>query len=227
MSKTILITGGSDGLGKEIAKVLTPDNKVIILSPSEEKLKSATEEIGCDYEVCDISNWGEVRSSVERIIEKYKKIDCLINNAGVWIQGELDENDVEEINKTVNVNLLGQILMTKVVIPQMKKQKQGLILFINSQSGMYSKSERTVYTATKWGLTGFTKSLQPELAEYGIGVTGIYPGKMKTQMFEKMGIEKDMSNGVSTSEVAQAVKYIVDLPKDVLIPELGIKHLEG
>lgn len=139
----------------------------------------------------------------------------------------MDTNDPIQIQKTIDVNLLGLIYMTKAAIPQMKIQKQGLIISINSQAGWYPKAERAVYNASKWGVTGFTKSLQPELAKYGISITGIHPGKMKTEMFTKMGIHKDMADGLDTQEVARTVKFLLETDPQVNIPEIGIKHLLG
>ena len=155
----------------------------------------------------------------------YKSIDVLINNAGLWIQDELDDNDPEYIKKVVKVNGLGPVYLSKVTIPVMKKQKSGTIVNINSQGGFYAKGERSVYSLTKWGLTGFSKSLQLELAKYSIRVTDVHPGKMKTRMFEKMGIEKDMSDGLDPKYVAEIIEVILRLPAEVVVPELGIKYI--
>lgn len=221
--KTIVITGGSDGLGKSIASRLTADHKVIILSPSEEKLKAAAQEVNCESIVCDVRDY----SQVEKIVHKIGRIDCLINNAGLWIQGTLDENDPEHIQEVIAVNTLGVINMTKAVIPGMKQQKSGLVININSQGGFYAKAERSVYTATKWAITGFTKAMQPELAPHGIAVTGIYPGMMKTEMFSKMGIEKDMNKGLETDEVAKTIAFLLTFDKPTMFPEIGIKHIDN
>lgn len=227
MKKTVIITGGTDGLGKEIAKALSLKHKVVIVSPTEGKLKIVAKELSCDYEICDVTKWDEIERSVKNIIKKHGRIDCLINNAAVWIQGELNDNSPEEIHKSVEVNLMGYMLMTKAIIPQMKKQNEGLIININSQGGLVGRAERSIYNAGKWGLTGFTKSIQPELAKYGIGVTGIYPGKMKTNLFKKKGYDKDMSDAVESKDVAKIIDYILDQPNKVLFPEIGIKHLDG
>jgi 3-oxoacyl-[acyl-carrier protein] reductase len=221
--KTLVITGGSDGVGKTIAARLASNNNVIILSPNEEKLKAAAEELECKYKVCDVRDYTQCEATIQEI----GQVDCLINNAGLWIQGELDQDDPARIQEVVAVNLLGVINMTKAVVPDMKQQKSGLIININSQAGFYAKAERAVYNATKWGVTGFTKSMQPELAKYGIGVTGLYPGMMKTEMFSKMGIEKDMSKGLDTEDVAKTIEFILSFDKPTLFPEIGIKHIEN
>ena len=133
--KNIVITGGSDGLGKTLA-----------------------EELSKDYNL--------VENVFNKIIKEFGKIDILINNAGLWIQEELDQNDSERINAVVDVNLLGVINCSKAVIPNMKQNKDGLIININSQAGINHKAERVVYNASKWGVTGFSKSLQDEVAKY-------------------------------------------------------------
>lgn len=221
--KTILITGGSEGLGKAIAARLAPNNKVIILSPNEEKLKAAAAEVGCEYKVCDVRDYNVVEKTVKQI----GALDCLVNNAGLWIQGLLEENDPARIHEVIEVNTLGVINMTKAVIPAMKQQRSGLIININSQGGLYAKAERGVYTASKWAVTGFTKAMQPELAPYGIAITGIYPGMMKTNMFSKMGIEKDMSKALEPDEVAKTIEFLLGFDKPTMFPEVGIKHMDN
>lgn len=221
--KTILITGGSDGLGKAIAARLAPNNKVIILSPSEEKLKQTADELGCEYKVCDVRDYAQV----EKVVQEVGAIDCLVNNAGLWIEGTLESNDPERIHEVLEVNTLGTINCTKAVIPIMKQQKSGRIINVISQAGLYAKAERSVYTASKWAITGFTKSIQAEVAPLGIGVTGLYPGKLKTNMFSKMGINKSMDGALATDEVAKMVEFILILDNTTLLPEVGIKDLEG
>ena len=227
MNKTIVITGGSDGLGKTLATSLSNDNNVIILATNEEKLKNVADHINCKYKVCDVRNYNTVEKIINDIVSEFGKIDVLINNAGLWIQEELDTNDSERIQAVVDVNFLGVINCSKAVIPSMKQNKDGLIININSQAGINHKAERVVYNATKWGVTGFTKSLQDELAKYGIRVTNVMPGMMKTDMFKKLNIEKNMANGVDTKEVARLISFIIDTPSDVMIPEVGIKNINN
>lgn len=227
MKKVIVITGGSDGLGKTLTSFLSKDNDVIILATNEDKLKVVANENNCEYKVCDVKDYRLVESTIKSIINKFGRIDVLINNAGLWIQEELDSNDSDRIHSVVDVNLLGVINSSKAVIPFMKENKDGLIININSQAGINHKAERTVYNATKWGVTGFSKSLQDEVAKYGIRVTNVMPGMMKTDMFSKMNIEKNMANGVDTKEVARLIQFIIDTPSDVMIPEVGIKNINN
>lgn len=225
--KNIIITGGSDGLGKTLAESLSKDNNVIILATNEDKLKEVASQNKCNYKICDVRDYLTVEKMIKDIINEFGKVDVLINNAGLWIQEELDFNDSERIHSVVDVNLLGVINCSKAIIPFMKQNKDGLIININSQAGINHKAERVVYNATKWGVTGFSKSLQDEVAKYGIRVTNVMPGMMKTDMFKKLNIEKNMANGVDTKEVARLIKFIIDTPADVMIPEVGIKNINN
>lgn len=227
MKKVIVITGASDGLGKTLTESLSKENNVIALATTEEKLQKVAEDNNCNYKVCDVSDYHQVEKCTNEIIEEFGKIDILINNAGLWIQEELEENDADRINAVIDVNLLGMIYMTKAVIPIMKSRQDGIIININSQAGINHKAERVVYNASKWGGVGFTKSLQDEVAKYGIRVTNILPGMLKTDMFNKMNIKKNMENGLDTKEVARLVEFIIDTPKDVMIPEVGIKNINN
>ena len=225
--KNIIITGGSDGLGKTLAESLSKDNNVIILATNEDKLKEVASQNNCNYKICDVKDYSIVESTINDIVNEFGKIDVLINNAGLWIQEELDFNDSDRIHSVVDVNLLGVINCSKAVIPFMKQNKDGLIININSQAGINHKAERVVYNATKWGVTGFCKSLQDEVAKYGIRVTNVMPGMMKTDMFKKLNIEKNMANGVDTKEVARLINFIIETPADVMIPEVGIKNINN
>lgn len=217
MKKVIVITGGSDGLGKALAKELMHENDVIILATNEEKMKN----IGCPYYVCDVRKFEMVQSVINKILNTYGHIDVLVNNAGLWMYGELVDNDSKLIEEIIQVNLLGLINCTKAVVPSMKEKKEGLIIQMNSQSGISVKEERTIYNASKWGVTGFSRSLQLELMKYGIRVTDVMPGRMKTNLFIKNGIKKEPS-GLDLEQVVRTIKFIIDTPNNVLIPEIGI-----
>lgn len=225
--KTIVITGGSDGLGKTLTESLSKENNVIILATNEDRLKKVANTNNCMYKLCDVRDYKKVEIIINEIIKDYNKIDVLINNAGLWIQDELDFNDSNRIQDVISVNLLGTINVSKAVLSSMKQNRDGLIININSQAGINHKAERTVYNASKWGVTGFTKSLQDEVAKYGIRVTNVMPGMMKTNMFNKMYISKNMDNGLDTKEVARLIHFIIDTPSDVMIPEVGIKNINN
>jgi NADP-dependent 3-hydroxy acid dehydrogenase YdfG len=221
--KTVLITGGSEGIGKAIATRLAPTHRVIILATNEDTLRQTAQEVGCEYRICDVRDEQKIQETVAEI----GAIDCLINNAGLWIEGPLDQNDPERIRQVIDVNVLGVINSTKAVLTGMKARRSGRIVIMNSQAGLYAKPNYSVYNASKWALTGFAKALQSEVAEFDISVTSIHPGKVHTHLFDKAGTPKDLSNALDPDEVAKAIEFTLNLDNTTVIPELGMKHLDA
>lgn len=220
--KSVLISGGSEGLGKSIAKELVRDYRVIILSRNEEQLRKTAEEIGCEYKVGDVRDY----PTLEKIVEGIGTIDCLINNAGIWLQGPLDETDPERIREVLDINTLGTINFTKAVIPSMKKQKSGRIINVISSAGLNARVGWPIYTASKWALTGFTKAIQQELEPFDIAVTGLYPATLNTELFAKAGSPKDVSKDLATEDVAKTVSFMLGFDSSVVFPEIGIKRMK-
>lgn len=226
--KTIIITGGSDDLGKSIAKTLKKnENNIIIISKNEEKLKETATEIHCDYYVCDVTSYEEINATISKIINKYNKIDILINNAGVWLAGDLTETSYEKISNCIDVNTKGPIYMTKAVLPYMYECNNGLIINVCSQASFDSDDFSTVYNASKWAMRGFNRSIQKDVSKIGVKVTGFYPGFMQTDIFKKAGNDYDTSTGLEVEKVAKAIEFIIDCDKDVIIPEFGIKDIKN
>ena len=226
MGKVIVITGGNDGLGFAIANELINET-LIIVSQNKDKLINASNKLNCDYRVCDVTDYNQVENTINSILEKYNRIDVLINNAGIWLAGDLEETDYERISKCIDVNTKGPIYMTKAVLESMSKNKEGLIINVCSQASFNDDDFSTVYNASKWAMRGFNRSIQKAVSKKGIKVTGFYPGFMQTNLFKKAGNDYDTSTGLEVEKAAKAVKFIVDCNDDILIPELGIKDIEN
>ena len=220
--KKIIITGASDGLGKAIAKELR-DEELILISRNESKLKELSEELNCKYYICDLADYNQIANVMSQIDD----VDVLINNAGVWLAGDLEENTFEKISNCIDVNTKAPIYMTKAVLPLMRKKKEGLIINVCSQSSFDNDDFSTVYNASKWAMRGFNRSIQKVLSKENIKVTGFYPGFMQTDLFKKAGNDYDTSTGLETEKVAKAIRFITECADDVIIPEFGIKDVEN
>ena len=220
--KNIIITGASDGLGTSIARDLKYEN-LILISRNEEILKALATELNCKYYVCDLKDY----NSIENIIKEIDDVDILINNAGIWLAGDLEENTFEQISDCIDVNTKVPIYMTKAVLPIMRNKKRGLIINVCSQSSFDNDDFSTVYNASKWAMRGFNRSIQRVLSKENIKVTGFYPGFMQTDLFKKAGNDYDTSTGLETEKVAKAVRFITECNDDVIIPEFGIKDVEN
>ena len=227
MKKVIVISGGSSGLGKSTAQMLAKDNIVVILADGADVLLNVAAEIGCESEVCDVTDAVQIDKTVLGILKRYGRIDVLINDAGLFTEGNIEDSDVERIKSVIGVNVIGTILLTRAVVPYMKASGNGLIVNVISQAGLRAKAARSIYTASKWAITGFTKSLQKELSASGVRVTGLYPGKINTPLFEHAGIEqKNVNDAMNVVDVAETIAFIVSRSERVVIPELGIRCVE-
>jgi short-subunit dehydrogenase len=222
MMKHIVITGGSDGIGQALARSLGSDFQITLLARNSEKLKELATEIGCGFMVCDVRKAGDVQAAFSEIKARHGAIDILVNNAGVIVNGDLTDTPYETIETVMSTNATGAIFVTKACLEIMKPQRKGLIINVISTAGITAKPSRSVYNASKWALTGFTKAIQEEAAEYGVRVTGFYPGTVRTKLFEKAGLELN-GPALDTSQIVKTIRFVLDADDDILFPELGIK----
>lgn len=226
--KVIVITGGNSGLGKATAKILSKENDVVILGNNKRGVLKTSKELECDGVVCDVTDAAQVKKAFSQVIKRYKKVDCLINCAGVWIKGPIEENNPKDIKNTILVNAYGTFLTVNALVSQLKKQKSGRIINVSSQAGLYSRSGRSVYSASKWAVTGFTKSIQLELAPFGISVAGFYPGFIHTNIFRKAEDKRtDFSTAMPVEKSAQALSYLVNIDDDLVINSLEIQSIRN
>lgn len=223
--KHIVITGGSDGIGKALAKSLSSDFNVTLIARNTDTLKELAAETGCDFVACDVRKADEVKAAFEEIKTRHGSVDVLINNAGLIVNGDLTETSYETIEAVISTNTIGAIFVAKACLELMKPQKSGLIINVISQAGITAKPYRSVYNASKWAMTGFTKAIQEEAAEYGVRVTGFYPGTVVTDLFKKAGLEI-RGPALDTSQIVKTVRFVIESDKNMLFPELGVKPFE-
>lgn len=236
--KTIIITGSANGIGKAIAQILK-DNKLILIDNDEANLIKTANELGCDYYVCDVSVENDITVLFEKIKEKYNNIDCLINCAGMWISGDISKlsqpmykemNEIKRLKKVIDTNVFGTIAMIENIFPIMKKQGYGQIININSQSGVMCEPPFPVYNATKQGTNSFRKAIQDDLAKNNIKITDVCPGLVQTEFYDRANnaLPKEIMNtGLTADDVAKVIKYLFDLPHDITIPSIEIRHIKN
>lgn len=182
--KNILITGASQGIGLEIAKHFAKLHNVYVVSRNEEKLRKLCEKYEFSgYFALDLTK--EVKIDLD--------IDVLINNAGVYFYSPIEKMSEEDILSSIKLNMIAPYMLSKAVIPYMKKQKYGRIINIGSISGVMGEANASVYSMTKASLIGLTKSLALELAQDGITVNVINPGWVDTELINNEKLEEDFS----------------------------------
>lgn len=223
--KNMVITGGSDGIGKALVEDLSRDFRIIALARNADKLNELATKTGCDVIVCDVRKANDVEAAFNHIASTYGKVDILINNAGVIVNGDLTETSYETIENVLSTNATGAIFVTKACLQIMKQQKDGLIVHVISQAGITAKPYRSIYNASKWAMTGFTKAIQQEAAEYGVRVTGFYPGTVETDLFKKAGLDIH-GPSLDTSQITKILRFVINSDQNMLFPELGVKPFE-
>lgn len=192
-NKVVVITGGSKGIGRAIAKAFACEGATVAFtykSQKEAALKFAEEladcGLKCEAYAMDVTDADNVRTTIDTIDEKYGRIDVLVNNAGITEDCFLMLMSENSWDSVINTNLKGVYNNCKTVVPKMIRQRQGVIINMSSVAGMKGVMGQTNYCASKAGIIGFTKSLSAELAGKNIRVNAIAPGYIDTDMLAKI-----------------------------------------
>ena len=192
MKKVVIITGASRGFGELIAKKFQKENFQVIAtmrninsSPSLKKLENL------DIKKLDVTVKSDIKNVVDYTVEKYGRIDILINNAGYGAFGFLEEASNEEIRNQFNVNYFGLIDCIKGVLPQMRKQKDGVIVNISSIAGRFGLPFTSLYNSSKFAVEGLTECLHYELSLFGIDIKTVAPGSFRTGFHDSINFTED------------------------------------
>lgn len=223
--KIAIVTGASRGIGREVAKELAESGITVIANynKSEEeakKLQQELEEQNFKLEIvkADVSKREDVKKLVEYTIEKYGKIDILINNAGISEYKLFTDETDEDWDKLINTNLYSAFAMSQEVIPTMVHNKKGCIINISSIWGIVGGSLEVLYSISKAGLDGMTKALAKELGPSNIRVNSIAPGMINTKMnskftekeIEEIKEEIPLERLGDPQDIAKCVKWLID-----------------
>ncbi len=228
--KTAIITGGSQDLGKSIAKKLIEhDYQVILLARREELLKQAVTEIGdrASYYPCDISIRQQVNQVFDQISAKHKEIDLLVNNAGVWVDDDIEKNIPEKMEQAVKTNLLGPIYVTQACLPLLKRDRISRIFNVLSSAGVLgipsgNNTDWKTYGASKWGAKGYTHALREDLRESNIQVLQFFPGGFESNLYENADRDDPHNQPwmIDTDKVADIVIFAITQPEDVYMEQI-------
>jgi len=227
MSKVVLITGASSGIGKSIATFLSEKGyKVYGTSRNPKNI----ENFSFDLIALDVLKVDTINSAIDLIIKKEGRLDVLVNNAGMGITGPIEDTPTDEMRAVFNTNLFGAIDVMKAVLPQMRKQESGSIINVTSIAGYMGLPFRGLYSATKGALETITEATSMEVKPFGIKVacvapgdfaTNIAAGRYHTPVFENSAYKENyqmnlnlmdahVSGGMDPIEMAKAVHKIIE-----------------
>jgi len=220
--KNILITGSSRGIGFETAKKLSEaGHSVVISGRNSEMLAKIAKKINAKGFISgNLTEKNFAGKLFQSAKDTLGNIDVLINNAGLYEWANIEKTRAEDIEKILKLNLQAPIELCTLVAPEMKKQKWGRIINMGSISGAVGEANASLYSASKAGLIGLTKSLALELAEYGITANVINPGWVKTDLSQTAFNETPLDEAeqldmipqkrwIEPDEIAELVKYLI------------------
>ena len=229
--KIVLITGASSGFGMDAARLFAEEGCSVVLAARRiDRLQEQAAQIqargGEAFAVpVDVANREEIAIMVETVIDLYGRIDILFNNAGfgriAWHENMAPERDIET---QIRVNLLGLIEITHAVLPGMLERRSGHIINMSSVAGWIAPPTYTVYSASKYGVRGFTDALRREVQPFGVDVSGIYPGPAKTEFGQHTGDHpmrksalRRYFRSMTSEEVAERVVELAKKPRRAVI----------
>lgn len=234
----VLITGAGDGVGKATANLLK-NEKLLLIDREEKNLKAVAEKLNANYLVCDISQIEDIEQLKNYVDTNFSKLNTIINCAGVWTKGEIsqlnqqhfaDLNQLTKLKDLLDTNTFGTIAVITTLTPVLFKNGKGQIINVNSQSGVETEEFCPVYNASKHGSYYYRKAVQRDLAKHNVKITDVCPGLIKTNFYIRNNDElpnEIMKLGLSADDVAKTIKYVFDMPHELTIPSIEIRHIDN
>jgi len=233
-SKSVLITGGSRGIGAACVKLIAEAGAIVHFTYKSnlEAASKLVQQTGKKKKIffykMDFSNEVNLEQRIIELVSKIRKIDILVNNAGIWEYGEADKMSLREWNRTMQANLTSMFLITKHVIPLMKKNKFGKIINISSTAGQRGEAFHSHYAASKGAMISYTKSLAAEIGKFNITVNSVAPGWVDTEMCKEVFSDKKYKEKVRLEIPVQRIASAEDIAGPVLFLASDLaRHING
>jgi NAD(P)-dependent dehydrogenase (short-subunit alcohol dehydrogenase family) len=214
LQRVWFITGASTGFGKLLAeKLLRDGDKVVATARKPEQIATlaANHPKSCLVQKLDVTAQADVDAAVVATLEKFGRIDVLVNNAGYGIVGSVEETSPEEFMPVFETNVFGLIRVTRAWLPQFRKQRAGNILNVSSVSGLIGSPGWGYYNASKFAVNGFSEALAAEMAPLGVAVTVIEPGPFRTDFLGRSHVEAKARIADYEPTVGKTRQYAMDM----------------
>jgi hypothetical protein len=188
-NRVAIVTGASRGIGRAIAIALAQKGvRVLAAARSREGLAAVSADVErhgseCSAAVCDVGSWPDVAAAVQQALDRFGRIDIVINNAGFGSYAPFLDADLQEFHELMRVNYFGSVYVTRAALPAMLRQGGGHLVFVASVAGRIASPRHTGYSPTKFAVVGFAESIAYELGPHKIGVTIVNPGIVDTDFF--------------------------------------------
>ena len=192
MNKVVIITGASSGIGKETAKLFQSKNwKVAATMRTPENADDLQKIVDIECIRLDVTDIDSIKTAIAATLEKFGRIDAVVNNAGFAVVGPFEAATEEQIEREMQTNVYGVMNVCREILPYFREQKRGTIVNVASMGGRITFPLYSIYHASKWAVEGFSEALQYEVKDFGIKIKIIEPGPIKTDFYERsMSISK-------------------------------------
>jgi short-subunit dehydrogenase len=232
MKKISVISGGTSGLGLEIADLLIKSGKnVLVLGRNIEKLATASARLSksaknCTAEsmVCNVGNETDVKEAGQFLKDNSYSVDYLFNNAGMGLFLKAEKSTSALIDTIFEANIKGMILLTSEILALTPEEQELTIVNIMSTSALLGRSEETIYCAAKWGARGYTEALRTELKGSKRNIIAVYPGGMMTDFWNIPGQNRDISAFMNPAEVAEKIVNAVIVTDKMFVTDITINR---
>ena len=207
MEKVVLITGASSGIGLHTAKLFQTKNwKVAATMRTPEKAEELAKIVDVECIRLDVTDNDSIRSAIAATLEKFGRIDAVVNNAGFAVVGPFEAATQEQIDRQMDTNVYGVMNVCREILPYFREQRRGVIVNVASMGGRLTFPLYSIYHASKWAVEGFSEALQYEVKEFGIKIKIIEPGPIKTDFYDRsMSISKKEGLTAYDNFVARAM----------------------
>jgi 3-oxoacyl-[acyl-carrier protein] reductase len=226
--KITIVTGAGRGIGRAIALALGEAGaRVALAARSEGEIRSVAQEIrGKDGDAlaiaADLTRDDEIDRLVKQTVKEWGAVDILVNNAGWGKTATVVDSRVEDWDRTLQINLRAPMVLTRLVLPGMIAKKSGAVVNIGSISSKAGTANTSAYSASKFGMLGFTQSLFEEVREYGVKVSIILPGFVDTPLIP-LNKRLDRGKMIQPRDIADAVMYVLSTPPNSCPVEMTIR----
>jgi len=231
--KLIVITGASSGFGMAMAKLFAKDGyPLLLLARRVEKMEA----LNLPNTICtkvDVTDKDAFEMAVREAELRFGKTDLLVNNAGVMLLGNIETQDAQEWKRMLDVNVMGVMNGMQIVMKDMKARKSGTIINLSSIAGVFASANHAAYCASKFGVTGLTRSARNEMSAYNVRVLSIMPGAVDTELLshttsteQKKGYnewkERVGAVNITANDIATTIKFMYEMPQCVSLREILI-----
>ncbi|MCT4585678.1 MAG: SDR family oxidoreductase [Peptostreptococcaceae bacterium] len=233
MKKLVVITGASSGFGMAMAKEFSDSGyPLLLLARRLDKMEA----MNLPNTICksvDVTDFDSFKKAIEEASTVYGEVDLLVNNAGVMLLGNIENQDPKEWKKMLDINVLGVMNGMKIVMDDMKKRQGGTIVNLSSIAGIQPFENHAAYCASKYGVTGLTSVARQEMSKHNVRVLSINPGAVNTELLSHT-TSQDIINGynewkdsvgainITATDVAKTIKFAYELPQYVSLREIVI-----